>query len=83
MLGRTDRPELDDTGRQVVHIEVGTGYQPAVVTVRPGAPIRLVFDRVDDNPCTERVIFSAPRLERRLASSGSTSVDLPEQGSRP
>jgi len=64
-------------GRDEVHIDVASGYRPAVATVRTGVPIRVVFHRHDDDPCTERVVFSSPRIERRLAGDGATSVDIP------
>jgi hypothetical protein len=76
MLGRPDHRDPDPEGRQVIHIEVDGGYRPAVVRARPGSAIRLIFHRIDDDDCTERVIFSTPRLERRLAAYGSTPVDL-------
>ncbi len=63
----------------MIHIEVDGGYRPAVVYARPGSAIRLVFHRIDDDDCTERVMFSTPRLERRLNAYGSTPVDLPAQ----
>jgi Cu+-exporting ATPase len=76
MLGRSDHREPESQGRQVIHIEVDGGYRPAVVHARPGSAIRLVFHRIDDDDCTERVIFSTPRLERRLTAYDSTPVDL-------
>lgn len=63
--------------RDEVHVVVASGYRPAIATVRAGVPIRVVFHRQDDDPCTDRVIFSSPRIERRLAADGSTAVDLP------
>lgn len=64
-------------GRDEVHVDVASGYRPAVATVRAGVPIRVVFHRHDDDPCTDRVIFSSPRIERRLADAGETPVDIP------
>ena len=64
-------------GRDEVHIDVAKGYRPAVVTVSAGVPIRVVFHRNDDDPCTDRVIFSSPRIARRLADDGATSIDIP------
>lgn len=64
-------------GRDEVHIDVVKGYRPDVVTVSAGVPIRVVFHRYDDDPCTDRVVFSSPRIERRLADDGATSVDIP------
>ena len=77
MLERRDPGQSREPDLDVIHVEVTAGYQPAVVRARAGVPIRVVFHRLDQDACTERVIFSSPRLERRLAASGATSVDLP------
>lgn len=64
-------------GYQVVNVAVDGGYHPAVIMARAGVPLRLVFSRDDDDACSERVVFSDPRVDRRLASRGTTIVDLP------
>jgi hypothetical protein len=66
-------------GRQVVEVEVSGGYRPAIITARADEPLRLIFRRLDDDPCTERVVFSNPRLERKLAARAPTVIDLPAQ----
>ena len=73
------RAQLDAGGRQVVEITVRGGYRPHVIRARAGVPLRIVFRRDDDDACSERVVFSAPRLDRRLAPAGVTTVDLPAQ----
>ena len=67
------------TGPQMVEVTVDGGYRPAVIHARAGLPLRLVFRRLDASDCAERVVFSAPRLERHLALAGTTVVDLPAQ----
>ncbi|MFV2063584.1 MAG: cupredoxin domain-containing protein [Chloroflexota bacterium] len=61
----------------MAEVTVAHGYRPAIILARADMPIRLLFRRDDDDVCTERVIFSAPRLERRLTRHGVTTVDLP------
>lgn len=73
------RAQLDPSGRQVVEITVRAGYRPGEILAWAGLPLRIVFRREDDDVCTERVVFSAPRLERRLALTGTTTIDLPGQ----
>jgi len=60
-----------------VEIVVAHGYHPNVIDVTAGRPLRLVFRRDGDEPCMDRVVFSNPRMERRLARDGSTIVDIP------
>lgn len=70
--------QLEPDGRlQVAEVTVRGGYSPASIKARSGVPLRIVFHRDDDDHCSERVVFSEPRLDRRLAASGSTTVDLP------
>jgi hypothetical protein len=70
---------LDQSGHQVVDVTVRRGYRPAAILARAGVPLRLVFRRDDDDVCSERVVFSAPRLDRRLAPIGTTMIELPAQ----
>jgi hypothetical protein len=64
---------------QTVDIWVDRGYQPAQTVAAADAPLRIVFHRRDADHCTERVVFSSPHIERRLAANGTTAVDLPAQ----
>lgn len=79
MLARPVRARVDASGQQLVEIVVRGGYRPDAIRARAGIPLRIVFRRDDDDACSERVIFSAPRLDRRLAQAGATTVDLPAQ----
>lgn len=63
--------------RATVHIVVADGYHPDHIAVAEGVPLRLVFHRDENHPCSDKVVFSAPRLERRLAPRATTVVDLP------
>ncbi len=79
MVEQPARAHLDPNGRQVVEITVRAGYRPGEIVAAAGLPLRIVFRREDEDVCTERVVFSAPRLERRLAPTGTTTIDLPAQ----
>ncbi len=79
MLEQVIPARLDSAGRQVVTVTVRNGYRPRSITARADLPLRIIFDRQDDEPCGERVVFSSPRLERRLAPNGLTVIDLPVQ----
>ena len=66
----------ESEGRQIVDVAVDRGYHPSAIIAVAGIPLRLVFNRNDDDACTERVIFSDPRLDRPLGVRGITVVDL-------
>jgi hypothetical protein len=73
------RAHLDRDGHQVVDVVIDRGYHPDAILALAGLPLRLVFRRDDNDACSERVVFSSPRLDRRLAATGSTTIELPAQ----
>lgn len=79
MLVQPAHARLDPDGRQVVDVVVDRGYHPDAIVARAGVPLRLIFRRDDDDACSERVVFSSPHLDRRLAATGPTTIDLPAQ----
>lgn len=80
MVWHDGRAQLDPDGRrQRVEVTVRGGYRPASIVAQAGVPLRIVFHRDDHDHCSERVVFSAPRLDRRLVAAGATTVDLPAQ----
>lgn len=79
MLEQTVRARLEPGGRQVADVLVDRGYHPDTIVARAGLPLRLVFRREDADACSERVVFSSPHLDRRLAVNGPTTIELPAQ----
>ena len=71
---RRDWARLAADGVQEATIVVRDGYHPDTVRVRAGLPVRLVFDRQEEDPCSARVFFSEPALSRRLAPFAQTFV---------
>jgi plastocyanin domain-containing protein len=65
--------------RQIIHIVVRDGYRPALIEAQAGVPLRMIFHRDETEACSARVVFSSPRIDRRLASGVATVVDLPAQ----
>lgn len=79
MLEQSVRARLDTAGHQIVDVLVDLGYHPDTVVARAGIPLRLVFHREDTDACSERVVFSSPHIDRRLAATGVTTIELPAQ----
>jgi hypothetical protein len=77
MLEQPVRARSDPSGHQVVEITVRRGYQPDSIRAYAGVPLRIVFWREDDDICSERVVFSNPRLDH--SATGATTIDLPAQ----
>lgn len=82
LIGGSPEPQtirIDADRSQVIDITVAGGYRPQSIVARADIPLRLVFHRQDDETCSERVVFSSPRIERRLAPGADTTILLPAQ----
>jgi plastocyanin domain-containing protein len=66
----------DGSGTQLVDIAVAGGYDPAVVRVKAGRPVRLVFDRRETNPCSEEVVIPDFGIRRFLPPHQKTAVEF-------
>ena len=51
-------------------------YRPDTLRLRQGIPVRIHFLRREDNPCSERVIFSKFGVDRRLPPFQKTTVEF-------
>ena len=81
MAGRTSAvagvaPEGDGAGSLEQVITVDGGYSPAVVRVKTGRPVRLVFDRRDTGSCSDEVVFPEFGIRRFLPTGKKTIVEL-------
>lgn len=63
-------------GRQEQTIVVQGGYAPALVTVRAGQPVRLLFDRRETSSCSEEVVLPAFGIRRFLPAHETTAVEF-------
>lgn len=72
---RYHQAELDD-GFQVIKVTVTGGYSPNVIQVRPGTPVRLLFDRQESGDCSSRVVIPDFTVNQVLPAVETTSVEL-------
>lgn len=63
-------------GPAEVVITVDGGYSPAVVQVRKGERVRLVFDRKDTSSCSEEVVIPAFDVRQFLPSGERTVIEI-------
>ena len=63
-------------GSQEVRITVEGGYSPAVIRVKQGTPVRLVFDRKDKSPCSDELVISEFGIRRFLRPFEQTVVEF-------
>ncbi|NOY56114.1 MAG: cupredoxin domain-containing protein [Actinobacteria bacterium] len=63
-------------GVQETRVVVKGGYSPDTIRVRAGRPVRLVFDRREADPCSERVVFDAFGLSADLPTGTEVPVEF-------
>src|SRR5215472_10818835 len=61
---------------QEVEVAVRGGYSPALVRVRQGVPLRIVFHRQESGECTSRVVFPDFDVNQLLPAFARTAVQL-------
>lgn len=67
---------LNPDGYQEVRVVINGGYRPDTVRVQQGMPVRIRFLREEDDVCSERVVFSAFGVDRRLPPFQETAVEF-------
>jgi len=63
-------------GVQEVQIRVASGYDPSVIEVEAGRPVRLVFRREEVEGCSDTVIIPEWKIVRRLPTGQDTAVEF-------
>jgi plastocyanin domain-containing protein len=64
-----------DAGSEV-RIVVAGGYSPDRILARRGRPLRLLFDRREDNPCSDEVVLPEWGIRRALPAFAETTIEI-------
>jgi len=64
----------DHVAEFVVRVE--GGYSPNSIAVPLGSRVRLIFDRQEDNPCSEEVVVPDFGIRRDLPAFARTPVEF-------
>ncbi len=59
-----------------IRVRVRGGYEPSVIFVEAGFPLRLIFRREETAPCSERVVFPAFGKSAMLPPYEDVTVEL-------
>jgi plastocyanin domain-containing protein len=76
------RAAVTGSGVQEVYIRVKGGYDPDMIVVKAGRPVRLHFNRQETAACSEMVQFPDFGITRTLPAGETVVIDLdtPEAG---
>lgn len=67
-------------GVQQVPITVKGGYDPDVIVVKHGKPVRLLFNRQESSMCSEMVVFDKIGKSAKLPEGETVAVEFtPEE----
>jgi plastocyanin domain-containing protein len=64
------------TGVPEVHITVRGGYDPGIVRVPAGQPVRLVFEREDTSSCSEEIVIPDFGIRRFLPTGTKVPIEV-------
>ncbi|MFH1235619.1 MAG: cupredoxin domain-containing protein [Parcubacteria group bacterium] len=65
-----------NSGLQEITILVKGAYDPNIITVKAGIPVRLHFNRQENVDCSRYVTFEGLKIRKDLKAFGMTDVDL-------
>lgn len=68
--------QTTEGGMQVIDVTVKGGYQPAVIEVQAGLPVRLNFTRREASTCGEEVVFPTFGQRAHLPENQTVPVDV-------
>lgn len=63
-------------GLQEARVVVRGGYEPSVIEVTAGTPVRLHFFRDESNPCSDTVVLGEWGISRSLPAHETTDIDF-------
>jgi plastocyanin domain-containing protein len=66
-------------GMQEVPITVKGGYDPDVIVVKRGKPVRLLFNRQESSLCSETVIFDKLHRSAKLPEGETVAIEFTPQ----
>jgi plastocyanin domain-containing protein len=70
------RKATSQEGIQEVTVTVDGGYEPSLIVVQAGQPVRLNFDRKDPSSCLEEVRFPDFRIAQQLTLNQVTPIEF-------
>jgi plastocyanin domain-containing protein len=62
--------------QQAITIRVEGGYSPNRIAVERGKPVRLTFDRQEDNPCSDELVIPAFHIRQPLPAFRQTVIEF-------
>lgn len=68
--------EIEEAGIQEVKIVVKGGYDPDVIVVKKGIPVRLNFYRDETADCSDTIVFGNFKIRKPLPAFRTTPIEF-------
>ncbi|AFZ69707.1 cupredoxin domain-containing protein [Deinococcus peraridilitoris] len=72
--------QTQEGGMQEIDVTVKGGYQPALIEVKAGQPVRLNFTRREASTCGEEVVLPAFGQRAHLPENETVTLEVTPQG---
>lgn len=73
---RSASAQIKQTGIQEVKVTVKGGYDPDVIVVKKGIPVRLNFYRDETADCSDTIVFGDFNIRKPLPAFQTTPVEF-------
>jgi plastocyanin domain-containing protein len=73
---RSASAQIKQTGIQEVKVTVKGGYDPDVIVVKKGIPVRLNFYRDETADCSDTIVFGDFNIRKPLPAFQTTSIEF-------
>jgi Cu+-exporting ATPase len=61
---------------QSVTVVVQGGYKPDLIVARRGVPLKMIFDRREDSPCSDEIVLPEFGIRRALPAHAKTELTV-------
>ena len=68
--------ELKEKGIQEIKVVVKGGYNPDVIVVKKGIPVRLYFYRDETDDCSDTIVFGDFKIRKALPAFKTTAIEF-------
>ncbi|MBI5037680.1 MAG: cupredoxin domain-containing protein [Candidatus Kerfeldbacteria bacterium] len=72
---RQEKADFKDNAQEITVLVKGA-YDPNVITVRAGVPLRIHFNRQEDTDCSRYVTFDGLNIRKDLKAFAMTDVEF-------
>ncbi len=63
-------------GTQTVTVVVQGGYKPDLIVARRGVPLKMIFDRREESPCSDEIVLPEFGIRRALPAHAKTELSI-------